>query len=238
MQSHWSFIIGQCFHSERFLRVHLSHRMCNQFTLHPEFRIDNQEDKFSAKERRYSSRLWILWSKNTKILIQSTWKHRVLHDTCRQRGRNIKTRCIGSTSNLLKRKDLSSIRLDRTPSSCYDALPVCCIPKAIKIETGETIFRESICVTPASCEDFLLDIWMQELGSEVAWHGENSQQTQTTPKTTNPIVRTGRPVFVRTTVQFECSGNRLRFVTWLRNHQWKKRATCEKLCANVCWTFR
>ena len=33
---------------------------------------------------------------------------------------------------------------------------------------------------------------MKELGSEVAGHGERSQQTQ--PKTTNPMVRTGRPV--------------------------------------------
>ena len=33
---------------------------------------------------------------------------------------------------------------------------------------------------------------MKELGSEVAGHGERSQQTQ--PKTTNPTVRTGRPV--------------------------------------------
>ena len=36
------------------------------------------------------------------------------------------------------------------------------------------------------------DNWMKELGSEVAGHGESSQQTQ--PKTTNPIVRTGRLV--------------------------------------------
>ena len=33
---------------------------------------------------------------------------------------------------------------------------------------------------------------MKELGLEVAGHGESSQQTQ--PKTTNPMVRTGRPV--------------------------------------------
>ena len=38
-QSYWSFISGQCDNSERFLRVHLSHRMCDQFTLHHEFRI-------------------------------------------------------------------------------------------------------------------------------------------------------------------------------------------------------
>ena len=31
---------------KRFLRVHLSHRMCNQFTLHHEFRIDTRRTKF------------------------------------------------------------------------------------------------------------------------------------------------------------------------------------------------
>ena len=35
---------------------------------------------------------------------------------------------------------------------------------------------------------------MQKLGSEIAGHDENSQQTQTQSKTTNPIVRTGRHV--------------------------------------------
>ena len=40
-----SFITGQCRDSGRFLRVHFSHRMCNQFTLHREFQISYQEDK-------------------------------------------------------------------------------------------------------------------------------------------------------------------------------------------------
>ena len=35
--------------SERFLRVHLSHRMCNQFTLHHEFRIDTRRAKFEQE---------------------------------------------------------------------------------------------------------------------------------------------------------------------------------------------
>ena len=35
-----------------------------------------------------------------------------------------------------------------------NTLPAYCIPKAIKMETGDHI-RESICVTPASSEDFL-----------------------------------------------------------------------------------
>ena len=44
------------------------------------------------------------------------------------------------------------------------------------------------------------DSWMQELSSEVAGHGENSQQTQIQPKTTNPHPdRTGRPVVTEQT---------------------------------------
>ena len=48
-QSHWSFITGQCINSERFLWVHLSHRMCDQFTFHHEFRIDTGRTKFEQQ---------------------------------------------------------------------------------------------------------------------------------------------------------------------------------------------
>ena len=75
-----------------------------------------REDTIWATDRQYSFCLWILWIKNTRILTRSTWEHRVLHSTCIKHGRNIKTRCIGSTSILLWRKDWSSIRHDRTPS--------------------------------------------------------------------------------------------------------------------------
>ena len=43
------FITGQCINSERILRVHLSHRMCNQFTVHHEFRIDTGRTNFEKK---------------------------------------------------------------------------------------------------------------------------------------------------------------------------------------------
>ena len=72
------------------------------------------EVKFWATDRQYSFCLWILWIKNTEILRRSTWKHRVLHSTCTQHGRNMRTRKIGSTSILLWRKDWSSIKHDRT----------------------------------------------------------------------------------------------------------------------------
>ena len=107
---------GQCINSERFLQVHLSHRMCNQFTLHREFRIDTRRTNFEQKtdgilhvcgsnEQGHKDPYVIdldaprlVWYK------QKVWKK---HQTL----------CIGSTSILLERKDLSSIKHDRTQSS-------------------------------------------------------------------------------------------------------------------------
>ena len=39
-----------------------------------------------------------------------------MHNTCINHGKDIRLRCIGTTSILLWRKDWSSIRFDRTPS--------------------------------------------------------------------------------------------------------------------------
>ena len=47
--------------------------------------------------------------KTIKILKRSTWKHRVLHNTCIKHGTNIRIQCIGSTSTLLWRKGWNSI---------------------------------------------------------------------------------------------------------------------------------
>ena len=44
-----SFITGQCLDSGRFLQVHLSRWMCNQFTCHHQFRIDTRRSKFEQK---------------------------------------------------------------------------------------------------------------------------------------------------------------------------------------------
>ena len=49
-QSYWSFITGQCHYSERFLPIHLSCRMCNQFTFHHQFRIDTGRTNLSNKQ--------------------------------------------------------------------------------------------------------------------------------------------------------------------------------------------
>ena len=91
--------------------------MCNHFTLHDEFRIDAGKTKFEQKTDGILHACGSFEQRTQKkILRRSTWKHRVLHCTSRKRGRNIKTRCLGSTTTLLKRKDFSSIRRDQTAS--------------------------------------------------------------------------------------------------------------------------
>ena len=127
-----------------------------------------REDKFWAKDRRYSSRLWILWTKNSEILTRSTWKHRFLHGTSRKSGRNIKTRCNGSTSNLFKRKDLSSIKTRSNAIILYDTLPAYGIPKAIMMKTGE-IICEKVFFTSMSFEDFLLRQLDERIGFRSCW---------------------------------------------------------------------
>ena len=76
----------------------------------------------------------------------------------------------------------------------HNTLPAYCIPKAVRMETEEIIYEKVYASPRPPPQISFKDNWMQELGSEVAGGGKDSQQTQNQPKTTNPTVRTGRPV--------------------------------------------
>ena len=99
------------------------------------------EVKIQARDRQYSFCLLILLTKVTKIPIRSAWMHTVMHNTCIKHGRNIRTRKIGSTSILLRRKDWSSIKRDQTPSS-FKIHSQSIISEAIRMETGEVIDKK------------------------------------------------------------------------------------------------
>ena len=107
-QSHWSYTAGQCVDSKQFLRVHLSHRMCIQFTLHHKFRIDCGRTKFFTavnpmrKDHKDPQELDL--TKPRLASYKQKWK---VH----------KIQCTGSIFSLLKGKDWSSIKQDRTQSS-------------------------------------------------------------------------------------------------------------------------
>ena len=151
-------------------------------------------------------------SLNKEIRTKLTWKHCVLHSTCRMHGRNIKTQCIRSTSNLLKRKVLCSIRRDRTQwvdinlsiqkglkfyqtrsnaIILQGTLTAYCIPKVVRVESGEIIY-EKVYVSPRPPPTTSFkDNWMKELGES-----EDSQKTQ--PRSNTKLLSTAR--FVKSCV--------------------------------------
>ena len=93
---------------------------------------------------------------------------------------------------LAQRKGLKFYQTRSNAIILYNTLPAYCIPKAIKMETGEIIYEKVYASPRPPPKISFNDNWMKELGSEIAGHDERSHQTQ--PKTPNPIVRTGRPV--------------------------------------------
>ena len=119
--------------------------------------------------------------------------HRVLHGTRIQHGRNIITRCVGSTSNLLKGKDESSIKHDRTPSffTKHSQLIVSRKLFGWKLEKS---FTKKVYESPRLPPKISLrHDWMKDLGSEVARQAAINQPTQPNPnpdhdRTEGPVV--------------------------------------------------
>ena len=84
----------------------------------------------------------------------------------------------------------------------YNTLPAYCIPKAVRMETGEIIY-EKVYESPRPPPKISLRTsWMKQLGSEVARQAEVNQPTQPNP---NPSDRANVP--------FACSGNRYTFLS-------------------------
>ena len=92
---------------------------------------------------------------------------------------------------LAQKKGLKFCQTRSNAFILHETLPAYCIPKAIKMETGE-VKDEKVFASPRPPPKIsFTNNWMQELGSEVARQAESSQKNQPNP---NPIHRTGRPV--------------------------------------------
>ena len=111
---------------------------------------------------------------------------------------------------LAQKKGLKFYQTRSNAIILYNTHRACCIPKAVRMESGELIYEkvyESLRPPPKIS---LRNDWMKELGSEVARQAEDNQRTQPNP---NPIYRTVRPVVTEQTFPFECSGNRYTFLS-------------------------
>ena len=204
-QSHWSFTTGQCVNSGHFLRVYLSYWMCSQFTLHHKFRIGNGRTKF--RQGKTDSILYGCES----------------HEQGTQRsGCN----WLGCTASCLVQAEIveetsrhcvlgwySSIKQDRTQSS-FTTHSQLIVSRKLLWWNLEKSQNGKLNVSPRPPPKISFkDNWMEELGSEVAGGGEDSEQTQ--PKTPNPIIKNGE-TRGWATVHPE---DRKRCLVWSRRHQ-------------------
>ena len=106
-------------------------------------------DKFWAKDRRYSSRLWILWTKNTEIQVLDLEAPRLARYQ-QKKWKKHQNMVYWVDIKLAEKKwfkfdqtrSNAIILHDTLPACCipilYDTLPACCIPKAIVMELENT----------------------------------------------------------------------------------------------------
>ena len=173
--------------------------MCNQFTFHHQFRIDTGRTKFEQETDSILSACGF-HGKTIRILRQSTWEHRVLFSTCIQRGRKHQNTVYWVDINLALKKGLKFYQTRSNAIILHETLPAYCIPKAVRMETGEAIY-EKVYASPWPLPKISLKHdWMKELVSEVAGQPEgevarqakSSQPTQPNPNPNHD--RTVRPV--------------------------------------------
>ena len=89
-----------------------------------------------------------------------------------------KTQCIWVDIKLAQKKGFMFYQTRSNAIILCDTLRACCIPKAVRMETGEIIY-EKVSESPRPPPKISLRIdWMKELGSEVARQAEGSQPTQ------------------------------------------------------------
>ena len=191
--SYWSFITGQCHYSALFLQVHLSRRMCNQFTIHHQFRIDTGRSKF---EQQTDSILSACGSYVQRT--QGSWHDRLGRTaSCTIHADSVeetsKHGVLGRYLTCSKGKDFKCYHTRSNAIILYNTLPAYCIPKAVRMETEEIIY-EKVFESPRPPPKIpLRNDCVKELVSEVARQAEGSQPNP------NPIQRTGRPVVTEQT---------------------------------------
>ena len=94
--------------------------------------------------------------------------YHVVHNTCITHGRNIKTLLFGSTSILRSGKGLTFFQSRSNAIILQETLPIYCILKVVRMETGEVIY-EKVYMSPRPPPKISLKHeWKRELGSEVA----------------------------------------------------------------------
>ena len=155
--------------SERLLPIHLSCRVCNQFTFHHQLRIDTWRSKF---EQQTDSILFACGSygqkkshKDRETIDLSVSRHaQYMHKAWKRHQNTVHWVDI----NLAIGKELKFYQTRSNAILLQETLPAYCIPKVVKMETGEVIYEKVYASPRLPPKISLKHDWKRELGSEVA----------------------------------------------------------------------
>ena len=159
--------------------------MCNQFTLHHQCRIDTWRSKFEQQ----TDSIFLLVDPMDKehkdpdtIDLGAPRLARYIHTAWKKHQNTVYWFDI-------RLAHMNGLKFYQTRSNAiilYNTLPAYCIPKAIKMETGEIIY-EKVYESPRPPPKISLrNDWMKELGSEVARQPEGEVARQAKRFPTNP----------------------------------------------------
>ena len=189
-QSHRSFTAGQSLNSGRFLQVHLSRWMCNQFTFHHKFRIDTGRTKFWQGQTDS-----ILYSREshgqgTQRSVQAWFgPNPVLHRTSKS-GKRHQDTVYWVDIQLAQRKGLKFCQTRSNAVILYDTLPACCISKATVMKSEE-IKDQRVYVSPRPPPTISnKDNWTFDLDFDAARSNKDIQRIELKPNT--QLSSTGR----------------------------------------------
>ena len=155
--------------------------MCDQFTLHHEFRIDTGGQNLSKRQTVFFLPVDPMDKEHKDpdtIDLEAPRLAQYMHNTWKKHQNTVYWVDI----KLAQRKGFKFYQTRSNTIIFYDTLPAYGIPKAIKMETEEIKNEKVFASLRPPPKISLKHDWMKELGSEVAGSGENSKQTRRKPK--------------------------------------------------------
>ena len=167
-QFHWSYTAGQCVNSDQFLRVHLSCRMCSQFTLHHKFRIDSGRTKFKQGKRDGITAVNPMNKNHRDPQELDLTKPRLA--SYKQQWKRHQDTVYWVDKQLAQRKGLKFYQTRCNAIILYDTLPAYCISKVVVMKSEEIIYQKVYASPRPPPKISYKDNWMNELDSEVAFN--------------------------------------------------------------------
>ena len=154
--------------------------MCVQFAFHHQFGIDTRRSKFEQQTDSILSACDPMDKEHEDpdtIDLNALRFAQYMHKTWKKHQNTVYWVDI----KLAQKKGLKFYQTRSNAIILYDTLPACCIPKVVRMETGEVIY-EKVYESPRPPQKISLKHDLQkELGSEVARQVEVSQPTQPNP---------------------------------------------------------